>query len=279
MAKSPDLTGQKFGMLYVESKAESRKDNSSMWNCVCDCGNTCVAALLDLRNGKKTDCGCISSYRRSNHALIDLTGKRFGKLEVLSKEPVQKDGRTRWLCKCDCGSTYVATSYALRNSKTKSCGCGRRKDIAGLRFGKLTALERSERYVVLNNRKKFLWRCVCDCGEVVYRLPEKLQENVHHACDKCAGQFAVSAMLENAGFVEGTQLTKIASSKPGVHSKSGVKGVFFNNRSQKWRAMLRFKGVNHYLGEYKDINEAIRARKLGEEKYFVPFLKEHNYYN
>lgn len=33
------------------------------------------------------------------------------------------------------------------------------------------------------------------------------------------------------------------------------------------------------LGEYKDLNEAIKARKLGEEKYFEPFLREHNFYN
>ena len=335
MAKCPDLIGQKFGMLYVESKAESRKDNSSMWNCICDCSNKCVvrgrslrygqrtdcgcktvrfydltgqrfgklvviskepsngdgktrwkcrcdcgntyiATSLDLRNGKKTDCGCISPYRRGNYDLIDLTGQRFGKLTAVSKEPTQKDKRTRWLCKCDCGNTYIATSYALRYGKAKSCGCGRRKDIAGMRFGMLTALERTEQYVMQGRGKKFLWKCMCDCGELVYRLPEKLRENIHHACDKCAEQFAVSAMLENAGFVDGSQLPKIASDKPGVHSKSGVKGVFFNNRTQKWRAMLRFRGVNHYLGEYKDLNEAIKARKLGEEKYFEPFLEEHS---
>lgn len=335
MAKCPDLIGQKFGMLYVESKAESRKDNSSMWNCICDCSNKCVvrgrslrygkrtdcgcktvlfydltgqrfgnlvveskeppngdgktrwrcrcdcgntyiATSLDLRNGKKTDCGCISPYRRGNYDLIDLTGQRFGKLTVLSKEPTQKDKRTRWLCACDCGNVYIATSYALRNGKTKSCGCGRRKDITGQRFGKLTALERTNQFVMQGNSKKFLWKCVCECGETVYRLPEKLRESIHHACDKCAEQFAVSSMLEKAGFVDGSQLPKIASDKPGVHNKSGVKGVFFNTRTQKWRAVLRFQGVNHYLGEYKDINEAIKARKLGEEKYFEPFLQKHS---
>lgn len=53
--------------------------------------------------------------------------------------------------------------------------------------------------------------------------------------------------------------------------KRGVKGVFFNNRTQKWRAILQFQGIDNYLGEYKDINDAIKARKFGEEKYFEPF--------
>ena len=210
-----------------------------------------------------------------------LIGKRFGRLTVLHVYH-EKDGRNSRLvlvCRCDCGNTYITTSYALRKGKAKSCGCSRRKDITGLRFGKLTAIERTERYVVYNNRKKFLWKCVCDCGETVYRLPEKLRKNANYACNKCTHQMVVSAMSEKAGFVEGTQLSKIVSSKSEVHNTSGVRGVFFNNRTQKWRAMLCFKGINHYLGEYKDINDAIEARKLGEEKYFEPFLKEHNFQN
>ena len=226
-----------------------------------------------LVHGKRTDCGC------KTIRFYDLTGKRFGSLVAETKELPTGDGKTRWKCVCDCGNTCVATSYALRKGKVKSCGCGRRKNITGLRFGKLTALERTEQYVLQSNRKKFLWKCVCDCGETVYRLPEKLRENINHSCDKCAHQLAVSAMSENAGFVEGSQLSKIASIKPGINSKSGVRGVFFNNSTQKWRAMLRFRGINHYLGEYKDLSEAVKARKLGEEKYFEPFLREHNFYN
>ena len=270
MAKCPQLIGQKFGMLYVESKAESLKDNSSMWNCICDCGNKCVVRGQSLVHGKRTDCGC------KTIRFYDLTGQRFGKLTVIRKEPPQADKRTRWLCECDCGNTCVVTSYALRKGKIKSCGCGRIKDIAGVRFGKLTALERTERYVMQGGRKKYLWKCVCDCGEIVYRLPEKLRENINHVCNKCADQIAVSAMLKKAGFVEGTQIPKITSDKPNIQNKSGVKGVFLNNKTQKWRAILRFKGVNHYLGEYKDINDAIKARRLGEEKYFEPFLEKHN---
>ena len=226
-----------------------------------------------VMNKKINDCGyqIIRFY--------DLTGRRFGSLVAEAKEPPYGDGKTRWKCICDCGNTYITTSYALRKGKAKSCGCSRRKDITGLRFGKLTAIERTERYVVYNNRKKFLWKCVCDCGETVYRLPEKLRKNTNYACNKCTHQMVVSAMSEKAGFVEGTQLSKIVSSKSGVHNTSGVRGVFFNNRTQKWRAMLCFKGINHYLGEYKDINDAIEARKLGEEKYFEPFLKEHNFQN
>ena len=35
--------------------------------------------------------------------LIDLTGKRFGKLTVLYRNGQNKCGQAIWHCKCDCG--------------------------------------------------------------------------------------------------------------------------------------------------------------------------------
>ena len=54
--------------------------------------------------------------------LIDLTGKRFGMLEVIRKAP-RTQNATRWECKCDCGNVSFVTSSDLRNGRTKSCGC------------------------------------------------------------------------------------------------------------------------------------------------------------
>lgn len=263
-----DLTGKHFGKLLVLEKANPQHDGVTRWLCRCDCGNTCTKRSISLRNGNAVDCGCSSSR------LIDLTNMRFGKLTVIEKLPPQADKRTRWLCQCDCGNTCVALSRELRKGLRKSCGCGRRKDITGKRFGSLTAIKRSDRYIeILDRGKKYLWECQCDCGEIVYRLPEKLRDDVNSACDKCLTERAVKAMVKNAGFVEGTQLKKIASTKPLSTSKSGVRGVFFNNRTGKWRAMLKFQGVNHYLGEYKDISDAVKARGRAEEEYFTPILE------
>lgn len=51
---------------------------------------------------------------------VDLTGRRFGRLVVVSRSP---GGQVPWLCACDCGGTKVALSANLRNGRTKSCGC------------------------------------------------------------------------------------------------------------------------------------------------------------
>lgn len=55
--------------------------------------------------------------------LIDLTGKKFGRLTVLERAVNDSAGHSRWICECDCGSQKVITGYRLTDGITKSCGC------------------------------------------------------------------------------------------------------------------------------------------------------------
>ncbi|MEV9641790.1 hypothetical protein ABZ756_13900 [Mammaliicoccus sciuri] len=41
---------------------------------------------------------------------------------------------------------------------------------------------------------------------------------------------------------------------------------------QKWKAYIGFKGKQITLGYYDNKDEAIAARKVGEEKYHKPYL-------
>ena len=65
----------------------------------------------------------------SNKFLIDMTGKRFGKLVVLEKAYNDDPDNTsaRWLCRCDCGKEKIIRGDTLRNGKSRSCGCMRSK--------------------------------------------------------------------------------------------------------------------------------------------------------
>jgi hypothetical protein len=53
-----DMVGQKFGRLLVVSSAPT-KHKRAFWNCLCDCGNTCVTMGKYLRQHKKQSCGCL----------------------------------------------------------------------------------------------------------------------------------------------------------------------------------------------------------------------------
>jgi hypothetical protein len=54
----------------------------------------------------------------------DMTGQRFGMLEVLSYSHT-RNKRAYWHCRCDCGREIVTEGKAMRQGKTKSCGCKR----------------------------------------------------------------------------------------------------------------------------------------------------------
>lgn len=57
--------------------------------------------------------------------VVDLTGKRFGKLVVLNKADKNSRGEIRWLCQCDCGKTSLVTTSNLNSGNSQSCGCSR----------------------------------------------------------------------------------------------------------------------------------------------------------
>lgn len=55
--------------------------------------------------------------------LIDLTGKRFGRLTVLKRTKENYGRKPAWICECDCGTVKVLPGNSLREGLTQSCGC------------------------------------------------------------------------------------------------------------------------------------------------------------
>ncbi len=56
--------------------------------------------------------------------LIDLTGKKFGRLTVTGRNPENGTGRQpRWDCTCECGNKTTVIGQSLRTGSTGSCGC------------------------------------------------------------------------------------------------------------------------------------------------------------
>lgn len=57
----------------------------------------------------------------------DLTGKRFGRLVVVSFHGRSKNRHAVWNCICDCGEKPACLGEKMINGETKSCGCIRRE--------------------------------------------------------------------------------------------------------------------------------------------------------
>lgn len=132
-----DLIGQKYGRLTVLEQAESRTSPNgtqvTMWKCQCDCGNIVYRSSSNLRHVKHPSCGCWISELTSKRKLEDLTGKRFGRLVVVSRAETTHVS-TRWNCKCDCGNTCTVLAQNLKKGHTTSCGCYREESRVKVKY-------------------------------------------------------------------------------------------------------------------------------------------------
>lgn len=54
---------------------------------------------------------------------LELIGKKFSKLLVVSFHSINRSHRTVWTCVCDCGQTITIVGGNLMSGTTTSCGC------------------------------------------------------------------------------------------------------------------------------------------------------------
>lgn len=58
-----DITGMRSGM--VKAISFSHASRMAYWNCVCDCGNTCLCRASDIISQKTKSCGCKRGNRNA----------------------------------------------------------------------------------------------------------------------------------------------------------------------------------------------------------------------
>lgn len=127
-----DLTGKKYGRWTVVEK-HGKNTRDIIWKCICDCGKIGYITGGSLRSGNSMSCGCLARELASERQkgkpsknpkeIIDLKGKRFGKLIVLEMQEHIVGEDVKWKCKCDCGNEIVTKGAYLRSGKKTHCGC------------------------------------------------------------------------------------------------------------------------------------------------------------
>lgn len=216
----------------------------------------------------------------------DLTGQRFGRLTVLEleQEPYRSPGgkpARRWRCRCDCGREITVLQNALTGKNgTRSCGCARKetsrasaKDMTGQRFGRLTVLSPCELDAPKSNGQRMGWLCRCDCGREIVRTRKNLLSGKVLSCGCLLAQASAERLPDAVGQVDGTTLSAIRPErKANKNSKSGVKGVYWNEREQRWIAKITVRRKSITIGRFHSLEDAAKARAQAEEQYFCPLL-------
>lgn len=224
----------------------------------------------------------MSERKITRKKIDDLVGKRFGKLTVIKKEQESIGKPIKWVCKCDCDNIHKVSGSHLINEKIKSCGCIRYeskvdyeifdsyvigKTLNGNTFQvdvedyqlikEFNWLVDKEGYIVAtrNNKRVIMSHLIMkpNSGQVVDHID-------HDTSNNKKGNLRICSLSQNA-----------MNRKRPSHNTSGKKGVSFHKDSGKWRAYITVNGKTICLGKYNSLDDAIKARVNGEEKYHGEF--------
>jgi hypothetical protein len=112
-------------------------------------------------------------------------------------------------------------------------------------------------YVVYSSAKdglcnKYLHRLIMDCPDDMF-----IDHINHNRLNNCRSNLRIVTQHQN-NMNQGKR----------KDNKSGVKGVHWYKKYEKWRVDIALNNKHIHLGYFKDFDEACKARKEGEIKYF-----------
>ena len=135
--------------------------------------------------------------------------------------------------------------------------CGSRyQDLAGRRFGRLVALERTSKCV---SDGCFCWLCRCDCGNLTVTSSNKLLQGRTMSC----GCYQKERLQSSRSYIAGTCVEIIRSKKIPASNTSGIRNV--SQSRGLWLAKISFARRQFFLGRYKDIADAAAVVEAAEK--------------
>ena len=221
-----------------------------------------------------------SSYRQgikpqTGIPLIDLTGKRFGRLVVIRQDGY-RGGKIAWLCKCDCGNEKTISSGSLTNGYSTSCGCFRKEYMKQKATKHL--MTGSPLYYTYNNMKR---RCYDERNDH-YKWYGAENKTI---CDEWLGKKGFAAFAEwamNNGYSDGLQIDRIDNSKGYSPDNCHFVTPKQNCRNKRDNHYITIDGETKTIVEWAEIKGipqttiAARINKLGwseEKAVLTPLLK------
>lgn len=161
----------------------------------------------------------------SKASIANNIGMKFGKLTLI--EYLGNSPNSTFLAKCDCGGSKIVKWNIFKRGNVKSCGCtpvsieylDRNK---GKKFGKLTAIERLD---YKNNNGCYMWKFLCDCGNMTIR-------------DIGSVAFSKKGMCEDCRFIQ-------TGDRSRTHGKS-------NTKEHKAWSRIKYRCYNETSADFKE---------------------------
>lgn len=133
---------------------------------------------------------------------------------------------------------------------------GKSKNIAGMSFGFITAIEPTEK----RERKNIVWRCQCKCGTVLEISATRLLVQNTLSC----GCVKKEQLQRSNKYIAQTGLRQSLDDPVyNLRNPSGYVGVV--KKRNKWQAQITYRGKRYYLGTFTKLEDAVAARSKAKE--------------
>lgn len=140
----------------------------------------------------------------------------------------------------------------------------KRLDLTGNTYGYIKVIAPTDRRAGSN----VVYKCLCTaCGKECYLSTRSLRSAKTKSCGCLHPSYLgdrIGQVVRNAGITNGTNLSRLQSSKPQRNNRSGVRGVCWTGG--QWEATLYYKGQRIRLYRGPDFQAAVKARKQGEQE-------------
>lgn len=212
-------------------------------------------------------------------------GMKFGRYTIIDfhgKRDDVKNNEFYWMVKCNCGNERLVLFRDLKNKITKSCGCSRRTEIIFVEENNYFLVKcvngefliDTDDYDKVKSIDSNIW--IDNKGYVVYEINKK-RFSLHRFImnmDKFDGTHIIDHINRNrvdnrkANLRIVTHIENAQNCDVFINNTSGVKGVSWHKRDSKWQASICVNRKSIYLGCFDKFEDAIKARKDAENKYF-----------
>ena len=202
----------------------------------------------------------------------DLTGKRYGRLNVVSEGNRNKSGHVLWECICDCGNEVSVASCKLVAGLTKSCGCLRKEQCLA-RNEKRRIEHKNEKLSEYNAWANMIQRCTNPKNKAYENYGGrgiKIYSRWRNSFDafyedmgpKPGPDYSIDRINndgdyrpENCRWADGLQ--QVHNRRLQKNNKSGMPGVQWVKAKRKWRVQINF-------GYFDSLEEAKRVARTAQ---------------
>lgn len=218
---------------------------------------------------------------------LNLIGQKFGRLTVIERIENTKRGQTRWLCRCECGNETKVQGSNLKNGHVKSCGC-LNKELTARRSKKYNTYNLTGEYGVgytskeeefyfdledYDKIKNYCWY-INESNYVRTRINKNEQIYIHQLI------LPDSIEIDHIHGKQSRNDNRKENLRPCTHQENmmniglrgnnttGVTGVYWVKNRNKWRAEITYNNKIISLGHFNNFEDAVKARKEAEEKYY-----------